>query len=108
MDWFDAFVHVALTGALMGIVGVTDGPEAFYPGLTGISLLVFAVRRHIGIRHGERTGLTTGEMTAARLAEMEMRLAELEAAHARVAELEERVEFAERLLLRPAKGVEQS
>ncbi len=108
LDWFDLFIHAGVTAALMGIVGVTNGPEAFFPGLIGISLLVLAGRRHLALRHGERAGLTTGEMTAERLEEVEFRLAELETAQARVAELEERLEFAERMLLRPAKGVEES
>jgi len=43
-------------------------------------------------------GMSTGEMTAQRLAELEARLLELEAAQERVFELEERLELAERLL----------
>jgi hypothetical protein len=50
------------------------------------------------------TGITSGEMAALRFEEMEQRLAELEASQARVAELEERLEFAERLLAEPAEG----
>jgi hypothetical protein len=44
-------------------------------------------------------GITTGEMAAERIADLEARLAELEAgSQARVAELEERLEFAERVI----------
>jgi hypothetical protein len=42
-----------------------------------------------------KTGLTTGEMTAERIAQLEERLVELEAAYT---ESQERLEFAERLL----------
>jgi hypothetical protein len=68
------------------------------PILTGLSLLVLAVRRSIALGSKERRGLTTGEMAAERIAELEQRLEELESAQARVAELEERLDFAERLL----------
>jgi uncharacterized coiled-coil protein SlyX len=40
-------------------------------------------------------------MAAERLAELEERIAEVEAGQARMAELEERLDFAERLLARP-------
>ncbi|MEO8451968.1 MAG: hypothetical protein ABI647_19410 [Gemmatimonadota bacterium] len=45
-----------------------------------------------------KSGLTTGEMAAERLADMESRLIELDGIAAHVAELEQRLEFAERLL----------
>lgn len=45
-------------------------------------------------------GLTTGQMVAARLAEVERREAEVDAVHTRLAELEERLDFSERLLAR--------
>lgn len=69
--------------------------------LTGLVCLVgFGIRRAIGLR-----ALPAGEETSGgyRLADVEGRLAELEALHARVAELEERVDFSERLLADPAQ-----
>ena len=108
MDWFDLIVHFGVTGTLMGVVGVSGGPEELFPGLAGLSLVVLAVRRRYALRRVERPGLSTGEMAAERLEELEQRMADLEGAHARVAELEERLEFAERMLLRAAKGVEES
>jgi len=42
---------------------------------------------------------TTGEMAAERLAELEARVAELEQGEARLLELEERLDFTERLLV---------
>ena len=102
MDGVDLLIHIGVTGALMGFVGVSGGPEELYPVLTGLSLLVLGVRRSIALRMAERRGLSTGEMTAERIAELEQRMAELESAQTRVAELEERLDFAERLLARPS------
>jgi len=105
MDLVDLFIHLGVTGALMGFVGVSGGPEELYPVLTGVSLLVIGVRRSIARRTMERRGLSTGEMTAERIAELEQRMAELESAQSRIMELEERLDFTERLLAR--SGVEQ-
>lgn len=58
-------------------------------------LAAFGIRRHFAIRALGGEVETSGGY---RLADVEGRLAELEALHARVAELEERVDFAERLL----------
>jgi hypothetical protein len=102
LDAFDLFIHVGVTIALMGFVGVSDGPEELYPVLTGLSLLVLAVRRSLALRMADRRGLSTGEMAAERIAELEQRMAELEAAQGRVAELEERLDFTERLLAQSA------
>ncbi len=69
-----------------------------------------ALARRIGGKRGDgKDGLTTGEMAAARIAELEARVAELDGQVARIHELEERLEFAERLLApaerdRPALG----
>ena len=53
----------------------------------------------IGVAIGRRIGgRQTQQMDPAELAELRQRLGELEAQQARVAELEERVDFAERLL----------
>jgi hypothetical protein len=102
LDAVDLIIHIGVTLALMGFVGVSDGPEELYPVLTGVSLLVLGVRRSIALRNSERRGLTTGEMTAERIAELEQRMLDLEAAQGRVAELEERLDFTERLLAQAA------
>jgi len=57
-----------------------------------------ALRRAIALRSSARAGLTTGEMEAERIAELEQRVADLEAGQAHVADLAERLDFAERLL----------
>jgi hypothetical protein len=73
------------------------------------SVLVTALIGPIGQAIGRRisrgkgtdpaTGLTTGEMTAERVAALEERIAELEADRV---QLEERLDFAERMLTRSA------
>jgi hypothetical protein len=52
------------------------------------SLLLLSFRRSRALRRGDPKGITTGEMAAERVAELEDR----------VAELEERLDFAERLI----------
>ncbi len=98
LDWFDLLVHVGVTCLLMAWVGMSHGPDELFPVITGASLIVLAVRRAIALRSGARTGLSTGEMEAERIAELEQRVAELEAGQAHVADLAERLDFAERLL----------
>lgn len=105
LDGFDLLIHVGVTCMLLAFVGVSDGPEELFPVITGLSLIVLGFRRSYALKHGEgHPGLTTGEMAAERLAEVEERLAELESVHARVAELEERLDFAERLLAGGGQG----
>ncbi|MEZ4585941.1 MAG: hypothetical protein R2909_06025 [Gemmatimonadales bacterium] len=73
-------------------------------GVIGGSLLLGpvgqALGRLIGAKRGgdSKDGLSTGEMAAQRVVELEARVAELEEQQSRVLELEERLDFAERLL----------
>lgn len=53
-------------------------------------------------------GVTTGEMNAERVSELEHRMGELELAQARIAELEERLDFAERMLAHPGAEPEKA
>lgn len=101
LDGFDLVIHVGVTFMVAFFVDMSNGPEELFPVITGISLLVLAVRRLFALKSGRAAGLTTGEMAAERLAELEERIAEVEAGQARLAELEERLDFAERLLARP-------
>lgn len=76
-------------------------------GLGFLGLFFGPIGQAIGQRIGGRkrdpaTGLTTGEMTAERVAALEERIAELEAERGQV---EERLDFAERMLAR--SGQEQ-
>lgn len=107
IDGFDLVIHASITCMMIAFVAMSNGPEELLPVITGVSLLVLAVRRAIALKAGASMGLTTGEMAAQRIAELEDRVAELEAAQADVAELAERLDFAERLLARGARDPEQ-
>lgn len=98
LDGFDLALHVGVTFTLIAWVGMSNGPEEMFAMITGASLIVLGVRRSLALRRGGQQGLTTGEMEAERIAELEQRVAELEAAQAHVADLAERLDFAERLL----------
>jgi hypothetical protein len=101
LDGFDLGVHFAVTGIVLFWIAATNNLEDRIIGCSmasTASLVLLAVRRHFALRRIERRGLTTGEMSAERLAELEQRVADLEAEHGRVAELEERLDFAERML----------
>lgn len=101
IDTFELIVHMAVTGILLAWVNATNSGTdvAVFSSMIGIgSLVVLSVRRRLGLRRGQSVGLTSGEMAAERLAELEQRMAELEAAQAQVAELAERLDFTERLL----------
>lgn len=100
LDGVDLAIHVVLTGLAMVVV------DSFVPGgraadaamatTLGGSVLLLALRRAVALRRGS----TTGPADEDRLAQLEERVLELEAAQQRVMELEERVDFTERLLAR--------
>lgn len=103
LDWFDLAVQAVLTGLAMGIADETGADEGVLLAMAGVSILILAIRRALALkRMGPTAGLNSGEMAAVRFEELEGRLSELEARDNRVAELEERLEFAERLLAKPA------
>ena len=105
IDGFELIVHLGVTGILFFWIVETNRPQdaVVFSSMLGIaSLVTLAIRRRLALRrHESPTGITTGEMAAERLADLEGRMADLEAAQARVIELEERLDFAERLLARP-------
>jgi len=103
LDWFDVFLHVAVTGFLMGFAGMQRDEEVI-PFIGALSLVVLGVRRHRVLKRGsaEPEGLSSGQMAAYRLEELEQRMAELEHAQLRVAELEDRLDFTERMLAQGA------
>jgi hypothetical protein len=95
----DFAIQAAITLCAIGIFvdqpGVRDEPVVF--GCLGLSVLVLAIRRHFAMRRADFTE-PSGETTAGQMAELELRVSELEAAQHRVMDLEERLDFAERLL----------
>jgi hypothetical protein len=104
LDGVELGIHVLVTAIVLGFTATFNRPDEalFFFSVTAVSSLVLlSIRRRLALRKSETRGLTTGEMAAERLAELEERLAELEAGQARMAELEERLDFAERLLAQP-------
>jgi hypothetical protein len=65
-----------------------------------LSAVIYSVRRHFALKALKREPEVSGAYVTG---ETELRLLELEQLHARVAELEERVDFAERLLAKNAE-----
>ena len=100
LDGFDLAVHAAITVIVLVWIGaVNDRSEdvIIFGSMASLTSLVFlAVRRRIALNRSERLG--AGSVDTEQLAELEQRVAELEMDRARVAELEERLDFAERLL----------
>ncbi len=102
LDGFDLVIQFGVTVSLIAMVDMSRGPEELMAMIAATSLVVVGIRRAIVLRRDGRRGLTTGEMAAERIAELEQRVAELESAQVQVAELEERLDFAERLLAQTA------
>ena len=101
MDWWDVLIHVFVT-VCAGVVvseGFGASEDVALPMIFGGSAILFAIRRKLGLKKLAATeGYSTGEMAAERIADLEARVAELEMVQGRVAELEERMDFSERLL----------
>lgn len=99
LDWFDLVVHFGITMMLMIVAGsaATGGHQEVPISLVVAgSLGLLAWRRQRAIRRG--IVVASGEYQSERVAELEHRVAQLEAEQGRVLELEERIDFAERLL----------
>jgi hypothetical protein len=91
-----------ILGSGLGVVLMTELTRDHVMGqLAALGFLVaYGIRRHWILGSLPPEGETSGGW---RSAEVEGRLAELETLHARVAELEERVDFSERLLVKPER-----
>jgi hypothetical protein len=99
LDWFDVGIHAFVTLCLAIGLGEASGSrdDVVIPFVFGSSAVVFAIRRRLALRRLP-PAISTGEVEAARLDEVEQRMAEVDLLEARLAELENRVEFSERLL----------
>jgi hypothetical protein len=102
LDGVDIVIQVGVTGFLMIVAGsfATENPEALVASVGAISMVVLGIRRHRALARGPRGafGEITGEVLTDRLAELDARLQAVDALNYRVHELEERLDFAERLL----------
>jgi membrane protein implicated in regulation of membrane protease activity len=100
IDGFDLLIQVGITAMIMVIVeSASRGPDAdgALAAVVAVSLGVLAWRRSRALKN--RPPQTSGEYQAERLAMLEDRVAELEQGQSRVLELEERLEFTERMLV---------
>lgn len=100
LDWIDLLIHVAATIFLMIVAGslfdlaVGGPPPEAMIGLVGaVSLMVLAIRRRRAL-----AAAPPDETAGVRIDDIEDRLAAIEHGQERIFELEERLEFAERLL----------
>lgn len=100
LDFIDLLIHAGVTGAVMVLLGSLAVPteEAGVAIGFGLSMVALAWRRARALR--EAPASVSGEVPAERVMILEERVAELEAQQGRMLELEERLDFAERLLSR--------
>jgi len=98
IDGVDILIHVGVTGFLMVLADMAsishNGEGVAIVG--AVSLVVFGIRRQWALKH--LPAVTSGEVTAERMADLDARLQEMDHLQFRVQELEERLDFAERLL----------
>lgn len=102
LDGVDIVIQAGVTMLLMIMAGTQPGPnpEALVAGVGAVSLVILGIRRHLALKRGPQgaVGEITGEVITDRLADLDSRLNEIDAMNYRVHELEERLDFAERLL----------
>lgn len=100
LDAWAVGIHAFVTICLAVALGESAGPDddIVIPLVFGTSALLFEWRRRRALKELGPAGLTTDEVAAQRMGELEDRVAEIDLLHARITELEERVDFSERLL----------
>jgi hypothetical protein len=106
IDAVDFAIHLVTTGFVAGLAdAATRDGEGFVLLILAASTVLLGVRRQLALRKRAQLPETTGEVAGLRVEELESRVAELEQGQARMQELEERLDFAERLLARRADAV---
>jgi hypothetical protein len=100
VDVFDTIVHVGITFALMVLVEAKAQQAEPVTATAIVSAVLFSIRRYFALKKLRQSGELSGETTTGVHLKLdtEARLQDLEALYGRVAELEERLDFAERLL----------
>jgi hypothetical protein len=99
LDWFDLLVHVGITFAIGVIVlEMANGPDAdsAVAVVVAASLGLLACRRSRALKRRESLDSVSD---SDRVAELENRVYQLEQGQSRMMELEERLDFAERMLV---------
>ncbi len=98
MDWFDVVVHIGVTitiAVAASMIFNGQDRDLAASAVLGGSLLLLGIRRKKALAE-----LPDTPADRQRVEELELRVADLEQVQCRVAELEERADFAERLLAR--------
>ena len=101
LDWFDVLVH----GVITVVAGV--GADSLFFGSAGdfaVGVVVATSLTILGWRRKRALAALPPDTGSVRLADVEDRMAEVDHLAQRVYELEERLEFAERLLARGREG----
>lgn len=101
LDPIDLTVHATVTGLLAGVLsnaGNASNDEVIVMGVLAAGTALYAWRRQRVLRSLSAAPL--GDYERARIEDLEARVADLEGAHLRVLELEERLDFTERMLAR--------
>lgn len=96
LDGIDLLIQAGVTGFLMIVADTASHNDAGVAIVGAVSMVVLGLRRHWALRR--RPPELSGEVAAERFAELDARLGEMDQLHFRVQELEERLDFAERLL----------
>ena len=97
LDGVELVIHFTATAFLAGMAAEIVGPsleDPFVLGIFAASTFFFAWRRRRGLREREAPPASVDEV-----ADLQVRVAELEEVQGRVLELEERLDFTERMLL---------
>jgi len=102
LDGIDLVIQAGVTGFLMIVAGsvAMQNPEGLVALVGAASMLILGVRRHLALKRGPQgpIGEITGEVIQDRIADLDARLNEVDALNYRLHELEERLDFTERLL----------
>lgn len=100
VDPFDTAVHLGITFALLVVVEANNHQADEMIAVGVVSAVIYSVRRWFALRSLRTAGEVSGETTTGvhRKLDTEGRLQDLESLYGRVAELEERLDFTERLL----------
>ncbi|HET9294450.1 MAG TPA: hypothetical protein VFO06_09165 [Gemmatimonadales bacterium] len=96
LDFVDLAIQAGVTMFLMIVADEAANNDAPVALVGAISFLILGVRRHFALRR--LPPQSAGELGEERLAELEARLGEVSDLDFKVQELEERLDFAERLL----------
>ncbi|MGH7586609.1 MAG: hypothetical protein ACREMH_10205 [Gemmatimonadales bacterium] len=100
LDIVDSAIHVSVTMLVAVMLGEASDNAFLAMLASGAGLVTYAIRRRRALQQLRYADGEISEDERARLEELEMRVQALEGMEHRVLELEERLEFTERVLAR--------